>query len=189
MSKVALSGNALGTGTFTIASPNGNTDRTLTLPDNTGTILTTATAGVPVNGPAFASGDSAYTTVSAGTTTAFANFNASFFDTASAFNTTTGRFTPQIPGYYQINAAASYGNNGVLASVIVATISKNDTTPLASGAVSTSGGVGYPTPTVSTVVYLNGTTDYVRVTTYHNATGSAINVVGKISGSLIRSAT
>jgi hypothetical protein len=40
MSKVALSSNALGTGTFTIASPNGNTDRTLTLPDNTGTLVT-----------------------------------------------------------------------------------------------------------------------------------------------------
>lgn len=53
MSKVALSGNASGTGTFTIASPNSNTDRTLNLPDATGTILTTATAGVPVNGPAF----------------------------------------------------------------------------------------------------------------------------------------
>jgi hypothetical protein len=128
------------------------------------------------------------TTVSTATTTAFANFNASFFDTASAFDRTTGRFTPQVAGYYQINAAASYGNNGVLASVVAASISKNDTT-VASGAVSTTGGTGYPTPTVSTVVYLNGTTDYVRVTTYHNATGSAINVVGKISGSLIRSAT
>ncbi len=40
MSKIALSGNASGTGTFTIASPNGNTDRTLTLPDNTGTLVT-----------------------------------------------------------------------------------------------------------------------------------------------------
>lgn len=38
MSKVALSGNASGTGTFTIASPNSNTDRTLTLPDATGTV-------------------------------------------------------------------------------------------------------------------------------------------------------
>jgi hypothetical protein len=43
MSKVQLSGNASGTGIFTIASPNSNTDRTLTLPDNTGTILTSAT--------------------------------------------------------------------------------------------------------------------------------------------------
>ena len=38
MSKIALSPNALGTGTFTIASPNSNTDRTLTLPDATGTM-------------------------------------------------------------------------------------------------------------------------------------------------------
>lgn len=39
MSKVALSGNASGTGTFTIASPNSNTDRTLSLPDASGTVL------------------------------------------------------------------------------------------------------------------------------------------------------
>ena len=44
MSKVQLSGNANGTGIFTIASPNSNTDRTLTLPDSTGTVMTTATA-------------------------------------------------------------------------------------------------------------------------------------------------
>ena len=45
MSKVALSGNALGTGTFTIASPNSNTDQTLTLPDATGTVFV---SGQPV---------------------------------------------------------------------------------------------------------------------------------------------
>ena len=42
MSKVSLAGNASGTGIFTIASPNSNTDRTLTLPDSTGTLLNTA---------------------------------------------------------------------------------------------------------------------------------------------------
>jgi hypothetical protein len=42
MSKIALSGNASGTGTFTLASPNSNSDRTLTLPDNSGTMVTTA---------------------------------------------------------------------------------------------------------------------------------------------------
>ena len=45
MSKISLSGNASGTGIFTIASPNGNTDRTLTLPDATGTMLV---SGQPV---------------------------------------------------------------------------------------------------------------------------------------------
>lgn len=38
MSKIALSGNASGTGTFTFAAPGTNTDRTLTLPDATGTV-------------------------------------------------------------------------------------------------------------------------------------------------------
>jgi hypothetical protein len=41
MSKIALTPNASGSGTFTIASPNSNTDRTLTLPDSAGTIATT----------------------------------------------------------------------------------------------------------------------------------------------------
>ena len=45
MSKVAIQGNASGTGTFTIAAPNSNSNQTLTLPDQTGTVITTA--GVP----------------------------------------------------------------------------------------------------------------------------------------------
>src|SRR5210317_1811719 len=36
MSKVKIEGNASGTGTLTIAAPNTNTDRTLTLPDGAG---------------------------------------------------------------------------------------------------------------------------------------------------------
>jgi hypothetical protein len=47
MSKVSLAGNASGTGIFTIASPNSNTDRTLTLPDSTGTLLTSAAQSIP----------------------------------------------------------------------------------------------------------------------------------------------
>ena len=42
MSKIALSGNASGTGTFTFAAPGTNTDRTLTLPDASGTLARTA---------------------------------------------------------------------------------------------------------------------------------------------------
>jgi hypothetical protein len=42
MSKIAFNSNPLGTGTFTIASPNSNSDRTFTLPDATGTVLTSA---------------------------------------------------------------------------------------------------------------------------------------------------
>ena len=44
MSKVAIQGNASGTGTLTIAAPSTNTDRTLTLPDEAGTVLTSGGA-------------------------------------------------------------------------------------------------------------------------------------------------
>ena len=39
MSKVKIEGNASGTGTFTIAAPNSNTDRSITLPDAAGELL------------------------------------------------------------------------------------------------------------------------------------------------------
>lgn len=42
MSQVKIQGNASGTGIFTIASPNSNNNQTLTLPDSTGTIATSA---------------------------------------------------------------------------------------------------------------------------------------------------
>jgi hypothetical protein len=45
MSLVKVSGNASGTGTLTIAAPNTNSDYTLTLPTNTGTLLSTKSAG------------------------------------------------------------------------------------------------------------------------------------------------
>jgi hypothetical protein len=49
MSKIALSGNASGTGTFTFAAPGTNTDRTLTLPDASGTLATTADVSAAQN--------------------------------------------------------------------------------------------------------------------------------------------
>jgi len=45
MSIVKVSGDAGGTGTLTIAAPSTNSDYTLTLPQNTGTLLSTKSAG------------------------------------------------------------------------------------------------------------------------------------------------
>jgi len=47
MSRVAIKGADTGTGVFTLESPATNTDRTLVLPDEAGTVLTTA--GVPAS--------------------------------------------------------------------------------------------------------------------------------------------
>lgn len=40
MSKVAIKGNASGTATYTLEAPAGSTDRTLNLPDEAGTVIT-----------------------------------------------------------------------------------------------------------------------------------------------------
>jgi hypothetical protein len=45
MSKIALSGNSLGSGTLTISAPNTNVDRVLSLPDSAGTLDTLQRAG------------------------------------------------------------------------------------------------------------------------------------------------
>ena len=47
MSNIAVKGATTGTGTFTLESPATNTDRTLVLPDEAGTVLTSA--GVPAS--------------------------------------------------------------------------------------------------------------------------------------------
>jgi hypothetical protein len=49
MSKISITPNASGTGVFTISSPATNTDRTLTLPDEAGTVLTSASSLTSAN--------------------------------------------------------------------------------------------------------------------------------------------
>ncbi len=123
MSRITLSGNPSGTGTFTIASPNSNTDRTLNLPDNTGTLLSSAStispsqlgsqfsvnSGAPSNSfvmdasgrvrlpnqPAFRVNKSTFTT-------AFIEvaWNVENLDTGNNFNTSNGRFTAPVAGRY-----------------------------------------------------------------------------------------
>jgi len=43
MAKVKIQGNASGTGVLTVTAPNTSTDRTITLPDSTGTLVETST--------------------------------------------------------------------------------------------------------------------------------------------------
>ena len=50
MSKVKIQGNASGTGVLTVTAPNTSTDRTITLPDATGTLLTADGDGSSLTG-------------------------------------------------------------------------------------------------------------------------------------------
>jgi hypothetical protein len=181
MSKVALSGNASGTGTFTIASPNSNTDRTLTLPDATGTVLTTATAGVPVNGPAF----SAYPTSSSQSPTSNTftkvTLGSEVFDTNSNFANST--FTPAVAGYYQINCTV--GMNSTVARLIVSLYKNGAEYSRGVDIQSNSAAASF-----SVTVFMNGSTDYLDLYTYNSTGGVAINsAFTAFSGFLARSAT
>ena len=50
MAKVKIQGHASGTGVLTVTAPNTSTDRTITLPDATGTLLTADGSGASLTG-------------------------------------------------------------------------------------------------------------------------------------------
>lgn len=157
MSQIKLSPSASGTGIFTIESPSSNTNRTISLPDNTGTILTSASTFAGT-GPAF----SAYRGTSAqsisGSTFTKVQIQTEEFDTASCYdNSTNYRFTPNVAGYYQVNGSI-YVSGTVTRAFIV--VYKNGSEFKRGTDLSTS------SPIVSCLVYLNGTTDYVELFGY-----------------------
>ena len=99
MSNIAIKGATTGTGTFTIESPATNTDRTLTLPDEAGTVVTTASdisglTGIPAVGSQVItvkpSGDSS--TISNATVTKV-NFDTREYDPDSLWDTSNYNFT------------------------------------------------------------------------------------------------
>jgi hypothetical protein len=187
MSKIALSSNASGTGVFTIASPNSNTDRTLTLPDATGTVLTTATPGVPVNGPAFSAYLGSAQSVSNATFTKI-SFDTETFDTNNNF--ASSRFTPTVAGYYQVN----YSVGLLVTTGTVGLFLYKNSSPICNGGyVSGSANVGGATWVVgSNLLFMNGSSDYLEVYLFQNSGSSANTSTGQngvsFNGAMVRAA-
>jgi hypothetical protein len=198
MSKVTIQGDASGTGIFTIASPNSNTDRTLVLPDEAGTILTTSSdvltsaSSIPAanltgtvvqtNVPLFSVSRSGTQNPSASTWTKAA-LNVANIDTASCFDSTTNyRFTPNVPGYYQFNFS---GNSTGSPSETYLQVRKNNgggiTSYWLAGAVNQwSGGGSY-------IDIANGSTDYFELWLYRAGGTPAFSSL-LFSGVLVRAA-
>jgi hypothetical protein len=159
MSKIALTPNASGTGVFTISSPATNTNRTLTLPDEAGTVLTSASSITQNAGPAFAARPSSGQSAPSNSTFTKVVFDTETFDTDGKF--ATSRFTPTVAGYYQINGGVSYANANYTARNTILAIYKNNSNILATntqvGGYEARHGV-----TVSGIVYLDAD-DYVEL--------------------------
>jgi hypothetical protein len=170
MSKIALTPNASGTGVFTISSPATNTNRTLTLPDEAGTVLTSASS-IPTSaltgniiqnaGPAFSASLGSSQLISDATTTKV-QISVRQFDTDNCFDTSNYRFIPNVAGYYQINGMLFFNITGTSDASIVTHIYKNGATWRGSF---NQGGTpnGYYGGNVSGIVYCNGTTDYIEL--------------------------
>ena len=81
------------------------------------------------------------------------------FDPQNWIDTATGKFTPTIPGYYQVNAVVTSNNNnfntwgGVFKNGVKVGEAINPS----------GGGGGYNSVTYSSVVLMNGLTDYLRL--------------------------
>jgi hypothetical protein len=88
------------------------------------------------------------------------------FDTANAFDSTTNyRFTPQVAGYYQINAVATLQGGAGTGQYQVLLVKNGSSVYKRTsyfGTVDLS-------PAATNIFYLNGSTDYIEVYVYQNS--------------------
>ncbi len=109
------------------------------------------------------------------------DFTHEYFDTNNNFDLTNDRFTPTVAGYYQINAGV-YCNSSTSCFI---GIFKNGSTQ-ATNMIAGAGGSGSASPDTSTIVYMNGTTDYIHAFVYSsNASVSGSINYTHFSGMLV----
>ena len=175
MSSVTISGDT--SGSIILQAPAVSGSTTLTLPTTSGTVLTTANTFGAGTGPAFAAyWGGADQSISSSTWTKV-TLSSEIFDTANAFDSTTNyRFTPQVAGYYQINASiriiGNSANNKVLG------IYKNGSVLYSMDTYSPASVTyinSYNPVSMSVIIYLNGSSDYVELYGYSNGTGTGFN--------------
>jgi hypothetical protein len=185
----ATSGTLLTTGT-TVTAAQGGTG--LTSPGTAGNVLTSngtswvsSTPSVPSagTGPAFNAYQSSQQSISANTWTKV-NLQTELFDTNSNF--ATSRFTPTVAGYYQINGAVCNESNNTAAYISCA-IYKNGAS-FAPSSTAKGDATLYLACNVSTVVYLNGSTDYVELYYYGSSALLYLNQSTYLCGALVRAA-
>jgi hypothetical protein len=158
-----------GGGSITLNEPTTASNFTVTLPAATGTAM------VSGNMPAF----SAYlgsnqTGVTSGVFTKV-NIDTENFDTANCFS--SSRFTPNVAGYYQINAQIDQSGTGL--NYAIPAIYKNGSVLLYGNYIS--GINGEMNMGVGGLVFCNGTTDYIEIYAFGLlASGTATYFGGQI---------
>ena len=167
----------------------------ITTADNTGilqlksggtTIATVSSTGIStqVGAPAFSAYANAATSLTNGAFTKI-SFQVEDYDTNNNF--ASSRFTPTVAGYYQISAASNV-SGGTTAELSIAVYKNGSGHRQGSGFITA--GTQY-SQSISTLVYCNGTTDYIEIYLYiataGKSTGTGDNNVW-FNGAMIRSA-
>ena len=113
--------------------------------------------------PAFSAYGTGSQTVTSGVTTKV-SIDTEIFDTNSNFdNVTNSRFTPTVAGYYQVNGVVR-GSATSSTLGIIAQIYKNGASYSIGGSQSYSTNIAVGiSVTLSEVVYMNGSTDYIEL--------------------------
>jgi hypothetical protein len=173
MSSVVIAGNT--SGTITLDAPNVAGTTVLTLPTANGTVLTTANTFGAGTGPTFSAYRASNQSISANTLTKIA-FDTEEWDSASCFDTSTNRFTPNVAGYYQIDCIIACGASGTAADGMNFgfLLYKNGST-YKFGFYANAGGSNDQYIPGAFLVYCNGTTDYLEI---YYACSKAINING-----------
>ena len=153
MASIVISGDTSGAVTLTVPATAGT--RTATFPAATGTVM------VSGNIPAFSAYNTIATSMPNATFVKLQN-SAEEFDTANCYdNATNYRFTPNVAGYYQLNATWACATN---TSVMLIAIYKNGTLAKAGNQMVNNG--AFVQACISTLIYFNGSTDYVELYGY-----------------------
>jgi hypothetical protein len=136
--------------------------------------------------PAFSAYQSSSQSLTSSTWTKI-TFDTEEFDTNSNF--ASSRFTPTVAGYYQINGVTNAGSYGAALTRSMVQIYKNGSGYKYGTDLSPAGSNGVAI--VSSLVYLNGSTDYVEIYGFITATSPATTSGGSLvyfNGSMVRSA-
>ena len=137
--------------------------------------------------PAFSVSSTALVSSAASTFTKI-TYDTEDFDTNSNF--ASSRFTPTVAGYYQFNVSIAFGGIVAAGATSFVTLYKNGSRFLDGNLAAQISGIT-TFNSVSGIIYLNGSTDYVEVYGFQTAgtqnIGSGQSSV-KFTGSMIRSA-
>ena len=126
------------------------------------------TGNVVTDAPAFHAYQSTQQTGISNAVFTKVNLQTEDFDTDNCFdNVTNYRFTPTVAGYYQINATAQGVNAASSVGSSFLSIYKNGSRHRESVInTATTAGIARTFPSVSGLVYANGTTDYFELYVY-----------------------